>query len=433
MKKHASPLVLIIDDEKAILKTLQDALTDEDYRAETLDDGNGALEKIGALVPDLILLDIFMPNCNGLSLLSQIKKEYPDQKIIIISGFGNIPIAIEAVQKGAINFIEKPLNLDEILNKISFLKDKKSYQLKNHITDKNLLKSCNIIGESHLFLELVQQAERLAPYPFPILIYGEHGTGKTSLARYIHEKKHEKSSDRVKFVTICCDTGLDMNIIETQKVCTLYLKHVDQLNKKQQETLLSTLETILDNKNIRIIVSSKNSLFGLMKENKFNETLFYHLNKAPIEIPPLRKRPYDIPLLINHYLGKSNNEQNKKVILNAQSIRLLRNREWPGNICELRQAIQKVTACSQDYEVVTVDSLTSILGEKTVQFIEEQSLHRFTSLDEATSEFKRIFLLYLLKKNHYNINQVSHRLNLSPVQLKNKLLELKINIQDQVL
>ena len=124
MANSNQPLILIIDDEQAILKTLQDALTDEDYKVITLDEGQKALHTIGEIIPDLILLDIFMPNCNGLKLLSQIKKEFPDQKIIIISGFGNIPIAIEAIKNGAIDFIEKPLNLDEILHKISFLKEK---------------------------------------------------------------------------------------------------------------------------------------------------------------------------------------------------------------------------------------------------------------------------------------------------------------------
>lgn len=432
MPKLSNPLILIIDDEQAILKTLKDALTDEDYRVETLSEGQKALDMIGKLVPDLILLDIFMPNCNGITLLTQIKKEYPDQKVIIISGFGNIPIAIEAVKKGAIDFIEKPLNLDEILNKISFLKNKNMQQNAKYDTDKNMLRECDIIGESNLFLELIQQTERLAPYNFPILICGEYGTGKTTLARYIHKK----SALAQKFFKIInCETlhasraeTILQDVFTSDAPQTIYIKHVETLDVDEQKILLRVIENT--QKNLRIIASNKTSLFQLTKKGLFNESLFYYLNKAPIEVPPLRKRPYDIPLLINHFLQMYNELLRKRVILTTQSTRLLRNHKWPGNITELQQAIQKIVACcSQDYEVVTPQKLTAILGEKTVQIIEEQALSQFSSLEEATIEFKKNFLLYLLQKNHYNIDQVSGRLNLSPLQLKNKLLELRIDIQ----
>lgn len=429
MNKHKNPLILIIDDEEAILTTLKAALTDEEYRVETLSQGQKALEKIGKLIPDLILLDIFMPNCNGLKLLAQIKKEYPNQKVIIISGFGNVPIAIEAVKNGAIDFIEKPLNLDEILNKISFLKEKEEKKVSQYETDKALLRECNIIGESNLFLELIQQTEKLAPYNFPILIYGEHGTGKSSLARYIH-KKGNKLGDfiTVNGETLCQESETFLKKHFENDAKTIYIKHIDELGPKHQKILLS----LLDDKN-RIIASSKTSLFELMQKKKFHESLFYHLNKAPLEVPPLRKRPYDIPLLVDYYLNKYNEKHKKKVVFTTQSIRLLRNHKWPGNIVELAQAIEKIVAYSnKDYEVTTPEHLTEILGERTIQFIEEQALLRFSSLEEATKTFKKNYLLYLLKKNHYNINQVSDRLNLSPIQLKNKLLELKINIQEHV-
>jgi DNA-binding NtrC family response regulator len=376
------------------------------------------------------MLDIFMPNCNGLNLLLQIKKEYPDQKVIIISGFGNIPIAIEAIKSGAIDFIEKPLNLDEILSKIAFLKktDKKAEPTENK-TDKDLLRSCDIIGESNLFLELIQQAERLAPHNFPVLIYGEHGTGKSTIANYIYKKSESKKDS---FIEIDCEsfTQKKFSQINLLKKQTIYFKHVDALDSTSQSQLKEFIETISQERLIRVIASSREALFQLMREKKFNATLFYFLNKAPLEVPPLRKRPYDIPLLINHLLKKYNNTHAKKVILTTQSIRLLRNHNWPGNIIELEQAIEKIVIHSQDYEVVSLSSLANIMGEKTVQFIEEQSIAHFSSIEEATKAFKKNFLLYLLQKNHYNINQVSRRLSLSPIQLKNTLLELQIDIQE---
>ena len=155
------PLLLIIDDEESILKMLKESLEDENYRVKTLIDGNKALDTIGKILPDLVLLDIFMPNCNGIKLLEKIKKEYPQQKIIMISGFGNISIAIEASKKGALDFIEKPLNLDEILMKISFLKEEKS-EKNSEISVAENLESYGIIGQSYLFQELVQQIKQVS-------------------------------------------------------------------------------------------------------------------------------------------------------------------------------------------------------------------------------------------------------------------------------
>lgn len=420
------PLILIIDDEEAILKTLKEALTDEMYHVETLSQGQKALELIGKIIPDLILLDIFMPNCNGLNLLSQIKKEYPHQKVMIISGFGNIQIAIEAIKKGAIDFFEKPLNLDEILNKISFLKEKTEPISKNE-TDKKSLNECGISGESNLFMELISQSEKLAPHSFPILITGEHGVGKSILARYIHKKSN--LSNEV-FEEINCEEEPEEKIkkeFSGDKPKTVYLKHVDKLSESDQKTLLQEIEK---NKLIRIIASSRSSLFKMMHNKKFNESLFYNLNKAPLEIPPLRKRPYDIPLLVNTYLEKYNIEYKKRIVLSTQSIRILKNYKWPGNVEELKNKVKKIIICSHDtHKVITSQDLATIIGERKVDFVDKHLIMNFGSIEEATTEFKRKFILYLLQKNNYNIDEVSGRLSITPVQLKNKLLELNISYE----
>ncbi len=360
MQEQNTPLILIVDDEKAILKTLKDALTDEGFRVETLSQGKKALDLIGKLIPDLLLLDIFMPNCNGLELLSQIKKEFPDQKVMMISGFGNIPIAIEAIQKGAIDFFEKPLNLDEILHKIAFLKesDRKIKEVTPYQADKNLLRKCGVIGESNLFLELIEQTERLAPHSIPILISGEVGTGKTLLARYIHEKSSLKN-----LVTIDCQTleeSTSKNIFAKhmleQTPETFYLKHVDLLSNANQKNLLLVLEK-KENKTCRIIASTRKSLFHAMREEQFNTSLFYHLNRAPLEVPPLRKRAYDIPLLLNHYLAHYNRIHNKTITLTTQSIRQLKNHSWPGNIVELKSFLQNLVVTSDNFSVITPNQL----------------------------------------------------------------------------
>lgn len=422
-----APLILIIDDEQAILQTLQAALEDEGYRVHTLDDGKKALDVVGTLIPDLILLDICMPNCNGIDVLTNIKKEFPQQSVIIISGYGNIPVAIDAIKKGARDFIEKPLNLDEILSKIEFLKHAPATTTLSQY--KPSLSQYGIMGESSLFFELINQANRLAPHTFPVIIYGEYGTGKTTLARYIHKKSPYAQKDFC--VVDCTDTqNFTEKLVSAFVVTngTVYLQHVEQLSREHQQILVRTLKTHTDAH--RIIASACKPLFNLLREERFDATLFYELNKAPLEIPPLRKRSYDIPLLLNHYCTQANTLYKKSIVLNAQSIRILRNYTWPGNVTELKNTCaQIVVASDTPNTVVTPEHLVSLMGETKTQLIEEQTFTTFSSLSTATNAFEKNFLLYLLKKSYYNTEHISQRLNMSHTQLKNKLLELNIELK----
>jgi len=428
---NEKPLLLVIDDEEEILKTLKDSLEDENFRVETLADGHKALNLIGKLIPDLIFLDIFMPNCNGLDLLTRIKQEYPQQKVMIISGFGNIPIAIEAVKKGALDFIEKPLNLDEILSKTEFLKKEYSGENKNNSTDQinNSPEKYGIIGKSFLFLELMQQVTKIAKLDFPVIIYGQHGVGKTIIAKYIHKIS---SNAKFPFYTINCSSLNYKNEIEKifeLDTSSIYLKNIHDLQIDEQKKLLYKIEN-QKNKKIRLIASSTISLFNLCKENKFNSSLYYKLNVTPIEIPSLEKRRYDIPILIDYFLKTFTLQTGKQIILNSRSVRLLRNSNWKGNVAELKQLIEKIVLTTkEEYKVISAEDIANYLNEKEMIFIEEQSFCRFNSLKEATSKFEKIFLLYLLRKNRYDLNQVCDRLNLTHLQLKDKILKLNLELK----
>ena len=152
-----------------------------------------------------------------------------------------------------------------------------------------------------------------------------------------------------------------------------------------------------------------------------------YLNIVPLEIPPLRKHAYDIPLLIDHFLAQANKECAKTTVVSSSALRKLRNYSWPNNITELKQTIHKLVALSPaPYHVVSADDLMTFWSEKKAAVIDEQLFYTFSSLDEATEYFQRSFLRHLLKKNHYNLEQIGGKLNMSPVQLRNKLQELKI-------
>lgn len=425
---NEKPLILIIDDEIEILKMLKDSLSDEEFRIETLNDGNKALEFTGKLIPDLILLDIFMPNCNGLDLLSKIKEEYPQQRIIIISGFGNIQIAVKAIQKGALDFIEKPLNLDEILSKINFLKEEYKSEFKKINLEKNIDKEkiqtdLGIIGKSFLFNELINQTDKIAKLNFPTIIYGEHATGKTLLAKYIHQISN-LNKKTFKIINCSINKSFINQLNEAYKLnqATIFFKNIHDLDIKNQQELIYFLEK---NNKIRVLASSTESIFKLCNENKFNKLLYYKLNVTPIEIPNINKRRYDIPLLIDYFSKQENKKQNKKIIFNNRSIRFLRNFNWTGNITQLQQLIHKIiTNAKQDHKVITTDDLTDYLKE--IELIEEQSFGQFDSFSEAINLFEKKFLLYYLKKHQYDLNQVCDRLNLTPVKLKDKMLKLNL-------
>lgn len=434
-----SPLILIVDDEIAILQTLKESIMDEGFRVETLSDGNKALNLIGELVPDLIFLDIFMPNCNGLELLTKIKKEYPSQKVMVISGFGNISLAVEAIKNGAMDFIEKPFNLDEIFSKISFLKEN-SKSLKQNNTDSVILteiKKLEIVGESFLFLELMTQIKNIANIKLPLLIYGEHGTGKTLISRFVHLNYNLLNSPvkHRSFTVIDClsDTNVDSKICELDG--TILIKNIDDLSLDEQKKFVNYLESdeykLKNNTGlIKIIVTSTRSLFRLMREDKFNSNLFYKLNITPVEVPSINKRRYDIPLLLDHWVKKFNDIYNKNITIDAESIRYLRNRFWPGNISQIRDLIEKVVILAENRDSkISMRMLEHLVGERDVDFIEEQSFLSFSSFDEAAKSFEKKYLLYVLRKSNFDLQQTSERLNLSITSLSDKVSKLNINLK----
>lgn len=429
-----SPLILIIDDEQAISKTLQESLEDEGFRTQAINDGNKALNTIGELIPDMVLLDIFMPNCNGLELLSNIKREYPNQKVIIISGFGNISLAVEAVKTGALDFIEKPLNLDDVLSKLAYLKTNYAPSDKTGTTDnfstKDVLYKHGIIGESALFNELITQINNVSNLKYPLLIYGRHGTGKTLISKYVHSISNLKN---MPFSIIDCSSEFNLTLNPLKISGVIFFKNIDRLNHENQAILLQFLQDpIYQEKNmlseIRIIASSSNPLFNLVQTDKWSGQLFYKLNITPLEIPSLSKRRHDIPLLANFFLETANKQLNKNISLCNLSIRYLRNRNWIGNVTDLKNFIYNVVELSKNTDAqILLAEIKPLLHEQEIEFIEEQTFLSFKSLDEATNTFQKQYLSYIIKKNNFDLDQIANKLNLSVEELKTKLSALNIN------
>lgn len=428
------PILLIVDDEKAILKTFKDALEEEHFIVYTLDNSVKLLDMLGELVPDLLLLDIFMPNVNGLDLLVSLKKEYPDQKVMIISGFGTIPMAVEALRLGAVDFIEKPLNLDDLLIKLSFLQKEYVNDYDLDIATQVLQQPVEIIGQSYLFRELMRSVEQIALLPLPTLLYGEHGVGKTLLALYIHRKKYHTED---LFFVFDCQIQTDSSSLKDKLLSmpsgTVYLKNIHTASHYVQQELVGILyDSPLEG--ISFIASSSESLYSLVRQQKFSAVLFNYFNSIPIAIPSLNKRRYDIPLLVHYFLDQENKQQHKSVVLSASSIRKLRNKTWVGNVRQLKDFIQAlVTLVPANIDSVTPALLEYYFPLFDAACVEEQSFNQFSSLKKATSAFEKEFLLYALKKNKYDMQQASDYLNVTIAELHDKMFELCIISKEKML
>ncbi len=419
---YPEPSLLIIDDEEAILETLQASLQDEGFVVQTLNDGSKTLDTIGTLVPDAVLLDIFMPNINGLDLLEKIKREYPVQPVIIISGYGTVPMAVDAIKKGARDFIEKPLNLEEILTKLSFLKEDSPAQSPIEHQDILNLNHFGIVGQSELFLEFMTQVRKTASLKIPALIYGLQGTGKSLIAQYL-AFCHFGQNKAFKIIDCTQQDNFQNNLIPINGA--LFFKNIQELSSNNQKKVLEFI--IAHDATTKIIASALPDLFTRMQHGFFNNMLFYKLNSIPLEIVPLNKRRYDIPLLTDHFLSKANALLEKSALLNTRSIRILRNHSWLGNITQLKNVIDCAVASTTDQNrVITPEMITSYLPESSIFFAEEQSFTQFNSLNHATEQFEKKYLLYLLKKHRYNLEQLSEFLKVPLAELKTKVYKFDL-------
>jgi|GEM_PF-1059625 DNA-binding NtrC family response regulator len=434
------PLILIIDDEQAIVQNLKEILSEENFSVETLTDGANAIKTIGILVPDLVILDIFMPHCNGLEILKNIKREFPEQKVIIISGYGNISIAIEAIKNGACDFIEKPFSLEDILKKLEFLKNKKNFGALEKIQDTSIEEELGLVGQSYQSLELYRYARHISQFIYPVLIEGPAGVGKSLLAIYIHKYSKLNKSNFIIFNKYSLPS--DFCELYNNKQATIFLKNIHEFTKEQQEIIFKFLLNKENSRNtdqlaglfymtysninnkeqkIRIIASSKVSLYKCVCENKFSRQLYLKLSVTPIEIISINKRRYDIPLLVNYFLEQENNIYHKNIKFSSCAIRFFRNYNWERNISQIQEIIEKIVTFTQDLHAI-------IYREDLLQLFLKPIVKYNITGKNITEILEKNYLNYILKKHSYDLNYVSALLDINISQLQDKLSYHHINI-----
>ena len=378
--------ILIVEDDDLMQGMLNDSLNKSGYKVTLASDGLEGLRSFQKFDYDLVLLDIKLPKMNGIKLLRKIKEISSETIVIIMTAFGSVETAVQAMKMGAYDYITKPFLTDELI--LIMKKGLELQQLKreNILLRKELKHQFslgNIIGKSKVMQEIYQLIEVIAPSKSTVLIQGESGTGKELVAKAIHHLSLQKDKPLIK---VSCgalpetlieselfghEKGAFTNALKLKKgrfelahQSTIFLDEVDDMKPMIQMRLLRILQerelervggTDTIKVDLRIIAASKVDLLTLVNEGKFREDLYYRLNVVPIILPPLHARKGDIPLLVNHFLSNYNTILNKNVELSTEALQRMMNYNWPGNIRELENLIERLVTLSVNNKITTKD------------------------------------------------------------------------------
>jgi len=460
MSQHG--LIHIIDDEPIIHEVLGDLLTTEGYKVESSLDGEEALEKYSPDIYDLILLDLLMPGMNGIEVLKKIKKIDPQAVIIIITAYASVESAIAAMKIGAFDYIQKPFKHDELLLTIERARAHKKLQDENIRLKDELKKKFsfeNIIGKSKVMYNVFDVVKASAPTRSTILLQGESGTGKELVARAIH-----LNSDRANAPFIIVNSGslppelLESNLFghlkgaftgavsdkkglfEAADKGSIFFDEISSLNMETQAKLLRVMQgqefmrlggTTTVKVNVRVIAATNTDLEDLIKEKKFRQDLYFRLNVIKIELPPLRERKEDIPLLVKHFLDIYSKENKKDIIgISDDVMEVFANYDWPGNIRELENLIERAVVLTKT-KLITRNNLPPFLYEsgKKAENIHMPSTN-YGTLKEQTQLFQKNWIINALRKTNGIQKKAAEVLGVKPTTLNEMIKRFDIDINN---
>ncbi len=472
--------VLVVDDEQAIRASLKDLLEDEGYAVEPVDSGEACL---ALLQPDsghsidAVLLDIWLPKLDGIAVLKAIKQAQPALPVIMLSGHANIDTAVTATKFGAYHFVEKPFSEETLLLTLSHALRESQLEKENLQLKQNARRSKHdIVGQSQAFQKLMEQIERAAASDAWVLIYGENGTGKESVAHLIHEKSRRKEGP---FVEVNC-AAIPEELIESElfghekgaftgagsrKIGkfdqasggTLFLDEIGDMSFKVQAKILRVLqeqrfERVGGNKTIevdvRVIAASNKKLEEEIAAGNFREDLYYRLNVLPLEVPPLRKREGDVRLLVPFFLEFfSAAHGDKAKTIAPQALETLEQHDWPGNIRELKNMVERLVIMSPGEQITQDDmppALLRAVGRQEAAGAENagpgsagpgsavpgsagQSVLGFGSnYKDAKDAFERAFLQAQLERHNWNVSKTAEVIKLERSNLHKKIKQFHI-------
>jgi DNA-binding NtrC family response regulator len=450
--------ILIVDDEVGARESIRMILKN-DYEVFLAKNAEEAFFQIKEHSPDVILLDIILPDLDGLKVLEKIKQKEADSIVIMITATRTVKTAVEAMKLGAYDYVTKPFDADElgliISRALSSQALEKEVKYLREEMDKNFGFE-NIIGKSKTIEDIFNVVRQIADSKSTVLIMGESGTGKELISRAIHYSSNRRN---YPFITINCaaipetlieselfghEKGAFTNAIEKKlgrfeiaHQGTLFLDEIGELSLATQAKILRFLEEkeftrVGGSKTIkvdvRLITATNKDLPQLLKKGSFREDLYYRINVVPIVIPPLRERKEDIPLLLDHFIMKFNKENGKNVKgLSKEALELVLNYEWPGNVRELENLMERLIALTQK-ELIQADELPfSLVNGSKINGLREYILNGKVSFLKAEEEFERGIILDALKRTNYVQSHAAEMLGISRRILKYKMDKLGIN------
>jgi two-component system nitrogen regulation response regulator NtrX len=444
--------ILVVDDEKNIRGSLEGILKDEGYRVRAVATAEELLKQVGQALPDLVILDVWLPGMDGLQALEELKRLYSELPVIMISGHSTVEAAVKATKLGAYDFIEKPLSLEKTVLAVRNALDRQRLELENRALRQTLEERYEIVGESPAIQALRAQIQSAAPSHGRVLIRGESGTGKELIARAIHRQSLRKDKP---FVEVNCaaipDELIESELFGHEKGAftgatakrrgkfelgdggTIFLDEVGDMSVKTQAKVLRVLQeqtfervggTEIIVVDVRVIAASNKPLEDEIQKGNFREDLFYRLNVIPFEVPPLRERTEDIPLLANYFLLLFSQEYGKrKKTLSRAAMDLLLQHPWPGNVRELRNVMERMVIMVPGDTIQEPDVSPSLRVRPGAasEGAAEPEVSWDGTLREAREGFERKYILRRLKEAHWNITRTAERLGIERSNLHRKM------------
>jgi len=438
---------MIVDDEESICQSLKGILSDEGYEVLTANSGEECLDIIEEELPSLVLLDIWLPGMDGIETLKHIKSKYPHMQIIMISGHGTVESAVATTKLGAFDFIEKPLSLDKIILVVDHALDIVRLEEENRLLKNGY--SYEIDGNSKKIIELKEMIQIVSPTNAWILIMGENGTGKELVARSIHRLSNRS---RKPFIEVNC-AAIPEELIESELFGhekgaftgatekkrgkfdlanrgTIFLDEVADMSLKAQAKILRILQekkfervggTKIIDTDVRVLAATNKTLEYEMEKGKFRQDLYYRLNVIPLEIPPLRDRIEDVPLLASQFIREfSQKESRTEKDIADDALNTLMEHTWPGNVRELKNIIERLVITSP-LDIITADDIPPLSKGNHKSRDSSGFSEDIHSFKEAKEVFERGYIAQKLKENDWNVKKTAKSIGLERSNLHKKI------------
>ncbi len=451
--------VLIVDDEESIRNSLGGALMDEGFSVLKAEDGLTALQILKQEVPEVVLLDIWMPGIDGIETLRRIKTRHSEIQVVMISGHGNIETAVKATKLGAFDFIEKPLSLDKVILTISHALDFRRLAEENLMLRQEIDEQYEIIGNSPAIQKVRELIGKAAPTDSWVLITGENGVGKELVARAIHRESRRQAKP---FVGVNC-AAIPEELIESELFGhekgaftgatsrkkgkfdladkgTIFLDEIADMSLKTQSKILRILQEQKFERvggertievDVRVIAATNRKLEEEIQGGKFREDLYYRLNVIPIHVPPLRERKEDVPLFTEHFLQEFSSRSGKaKKEIAPEALKLLMESSWPGNVRELKNLIERLVIMTPGETIEASDFSDSIRKQEPA--LSSEGVDRDgENLKEATMRFEKEFIVRRLAQNEGNVARTAEQIGIARRNLHRKIRQLGIRVERQ--